>query len=307
MLRFHGFDYVRAAGMLAVVYIHGCDTNDVARRGMRWLGFAVPCFFMISAFLTQHAIFERATSYRRVIGRRFERLAKPYFAWTAVYLVVRSAKAALAGESLDSGLLGAIFWGDAAHQLYFVPMLFYLFVGWTGVMLLARRRQLLAAVLCFIAIAAALVFEPVIDEILPADRWFVGKNLIWFPIGILAALLVKRFDHRRSIAVWPAVIALLLALTTGPNLYCFALAVLALGIVISRRPPRWVNFLSKYSFGVYLVHVLLIEAMQFASPRIGLELSSLPVTLGVIAVAAVGSYAICGLLGRYPATKWSVT
>ena len=305
---FHGFDLLRVAGILAVIYIHGCDTNDLARRGMKWLGFAVPCFFMMSAFLTQQSVLSRDASYADWIRRKFKRLAPAFFAWSSVYFAIRSAKAIATGQSMDSGLIGCLFWGDASHQLYFVPMLFYSFVIWTPVMILARRYQMPVAALLVIATAGFVIAEQPLNEMLPSHRWFIGKNLVWFPIGMLAALATQRLGESRRVLLWPAAVAVVAMVATDfVNVYAISLGAFVLSLSIQRKTPHWIETLAVYSFGVYLAHVLFIESMQFVAPRIGLRTDSLGVTLGITLISAVLSYLVCFLLGSNRSTRWSVT
>ncbi|MEO1524569.1 MAG: acyltransferase [Planctomycetota bacterium] len=308
-MRFHGFDYLRAAGMLAVVYIHGCDTNEFARRGMKWLGFAVPCFFMMSAFLAQLSILKKPQlGFGELLTSRLKRLAPPFLLWSGLYVAVRFAKSKATGAELNSTLTGVVFWGDASHQLYFVPMLIYLFVGWAGVMVLARRLPGVAMLTCAAGVLAAVLLESTIQTAMPANRWFVSVNLVWFPAAMLVALLVRRDWFQTKWLFWPAVVSTV-AMFLGDvvNVYWIAFSALALALSIDRPAPSWVGFLSKYSFGVYLVHVLLIEGMQFAAPRLRLDPTSLWTTGPIIVFAAIGSYAMCALLGRFNATRWSVT
>ncbi|MCS7469435.1 acyltransferase [Stieleria sp. ICT_E10.1] len=307
-MRFHGFDALRVAGMLAVIYIHASDTNDVVEWGMRYLGFAVPCFLMMSAFLAQQTILRKNIAPIDWITRKFKRLAPSYFAWTAIYLAVRFAKSMATGEQLESGILGSIFWGDASHQLYFVPFLFYSFVLWTGLMRLARRRPVTTAGLLAVSTVIFVWQASAIEASLPANRWFIGKNMAWFPIGMLFAIVVEQLREKREWFFWP-ILALLVVMLLSDflNVYAISTVVFALAIAAQRPAPDWLKHLSIYSFGVYLSHVLFIEGMQFIAPRLGLNLQSISVTLGIMVIAGLFSYATCMLLGQSKWSRWSVT
>lgn len=307
-MRFHGFDALRVVGMMAVIYIHACDTNDHVEWGMRYLGFAVPCFFMMSAFLAQQTFLRKNIAFFDWINRKFRRLAPSYFAWSAIYLAVRFAKSMATGEELESGIFGSIFWGDASHQLYFVPFLFYSFVLWTGLMMLARRRPVMTAGLLAVCIVIFMWQASAIEASLPANRWFIGKNLAWFPIGMLYAIVVDQLREKRAWFFWPMLVLLVVMLLSDLlNVYAISTVVFALAIAVQRPAPDWLKHLSIYSFGVYLSHVLFIEGMQFVAPRLGLNLQSISVTLGIMVIAGLVSYATCMLLGQSKWSRWSVT
>lgn len=305
---FYGFDYLRVAGILAVIYIHGCDTNEVARKGMKWLGFAVPCFFMISAFLAQRSVLRKELGYVELIEQKFRRLAPAFFAWSCIYLMVRSVKSFLTGQTIDSGITGILFWGDASYQLYFVPMLFYSFVLWSGLMLLAKNRPAIAVVSLGVAVTVCIANERMIGGLLPIERWFISKNLVWFPIGMLFALLTDCLGEKRAFFLYPSLVVLGTTVYLDfVNVYAISITVFAFAISVSRCPSAWVQSMASCSFGVYLSHVLFIESMQFAAPRLGLDVASLSVSLGITGISAILSFAICLVLGRSQLTRWSVT
>lgn len=306
--RFGGFDYLRVAGILAVVYIHGCDTSDVARKGMKWLGFAVPCFFLMSAFLTQTAILKKGKNYGVLLVNKLRRLAPPFTAWSTLYLCVRFLKSRATDQAFETSLFGAAFWGDASHQLYFVPLLFYFFVIWIPIMLIARSQPFIAIACCVLGVIAAFWYGDPIQSLLPEKRWFIGDNLIWFPLGIVSALLVDRYRKWVPMLRWPAMIGGAIVCYSGfTNVVAVSLIVFFLALSVTHQPSRWIELLATYAFGVYLVHVLLIEAMQFLAPKLGIDVSRLSITLLITLFAAIGSYLLCALLGRSSRTRWSVT
>jgi len=306
--RLHGFDWLRAAAILAVVFIHGCDTNAEARRNTKWLGFAVPCFFMISAYLAQRSFLHKDHDLLPWLKQRFLRLAPPFYLWTGVYLAARIAKSAWTGVPIQGRPLGWLFWGDASYHLYFVPLLFYCLVVWAGLMKWFARHRVIAVGLLLIATIACFLVHPLIDRVLPDDRWFIGKNLIWFPIGMLTALLLSSSDRLRAWMFWPSLAALAAMYWTDVvNVYALSYAAFTLALSIESKAPTMIRMIAAYSFGIYLVHVLVIETLQFMIPRLGYDLGQYSVTLANIAIAAILSYLICLLLGNRDRTRWSVT
>ncbi len=305
--RFDGFDYLRAVAIVAVVYIHGCDTNATMRYAMKWMGFAVPCFFMMSAFLAQWTILHRERSYIDLIRSRLIRLTPPFYVWSAIYLAVRYLKSLKTGATIDSGLFGCLFWGDASYQLYFVPMLFYSFVGWTGLMLMARKRRMLASGLMMISAAVFIAIEPLIAERIPGARWFIAPNLAWFPIGMLMAVAASTWGTKLSLLRWPAVTVGAASFATGwINTYLVATCVFLIALSIRRSAPAAIKSVAGLSYGIYLLHVLIIETMQFGLPRLGIANETLAATALITLSAAVGSYLICWAISKIRRIKWVV-
>ncbi|MEO1617964.1 MAG: acyltransferase [Planctomycetota bacterium] len=305
--RFHGFDYLRVVAMLAVIYVHGCDTNDSVESLSKWLSFPVPCFLLMAAFLAQMSERGSSRNYLESLMRRVRRLIPPFLAWSAIYLIVRKLKATATGESFDWNWAGSLFWGDAAHQLYFVPLLIYSFVLWLLPMQWSRTRPGWTLGLCAVAGLAAIASENVINSSLPPNRYFIAKSLVWFPIGILAALIVFRFEQIRRVALGPAFAGVIaLSLMGFRNVYVLSIGLFVIGCCWTTPAPKWVQRLSALSFGIYLGHVLIIETMQFGLARIGLSLQSAAVTLGVIGGAAALSVLLALTLDHFSKTKWLV-
>ena len=89
--------------------------------------FAVPFFLAISFYLPIGKAYseQKFTS----LKTRAFRLLIPYLFWSCVYLIVRSVKNVISGDSEKLGELlndpvSLIFFGGAAVQLYFLPLLF---------------------------------------------------------------------------------------------------------------------------------------------------------------------------------------
>lgn len=293
--------------MAAVIYIHGCDTNASAESITRWLSFPVPCFLVMAAFLAQWSQFGKKQAYVESLGKRVKRLVVPYLGWSLVYVVVRWAKSKAIGETFDADLIGIIFWGDAAHQLYFVPLLVYLFAVWLIPLQLGRISLWWVSAICLVGFVAANLIEAPLNASLPDDRYFIAKSLVWFPLGIMIAIATQCLESIR----W-GLFVILGGASIGSTMvvewetYWITISLIVLALARSIPAPSWLAYLAKISFGVYLGHVLIIESLQFAVLRVGLPLESLAITLLVIFSSAVLSVALCALLDRSKHTSWLV-
>ena len=304
----HGFDLLRVVSILAVIYIHGSDTNVELKRGTKWLGFAVPCFFMMSAYLAQGSFFRRPRPVLPWLRDKLNRLAPPFYFWSVVYLLVRFIKSRLTSTPFEWAPVGWVFWGDASYQLYFVPMLFYCFAGWAWLMKRSANHRTLTIGFLICVTVLFIIGEPFLESLQSEKRWFIAKNLVWFPLGMLAALAVGESGTARERMFWPSILVLATLYLAGHvNIYAISFIVFVWSLSITRRQPKLVRTLATYSFGVYLVHVLLIETLQFLLPRLGWDLSEYWNTVGIVGVTILGSYAICLALGQSRWTRWSVT
>ena len=174
-------------------------------------------------------------------------------------------------------------------------------------MRLAPKHTTTLALICVAAIVAALYFEKTLNDMFPANRYFIAKNLVWFPIGMLLAIAIRQMDQWRHHFFWPAGISVVLLLVTRQwNVYALTISLFLLACSVKTPPQKSWTYLSEISFGIYLAHVLFIETFQFVIPKIGLSVASLAITIGVIVASSVASVILCTLLDRSPRTRWSV-
>lgn len=101
---------VRGLAIAAVVLIH-CLPQEAASVAMRpLLNFSVAAFVFLSGYLTPR---EKAADSGAFLRRRVGKIAAPYVAWTAIYLVARGALAPMA-------VLEAFVFGGGSAQLYYL-------------------------------------------------------------------------------------------------------------------------------------------------------------------------------------------
>ena len=137
-----GFDYLRVIAVFSVVWIHGCDTNWLARQAQWLTAFAVPSFVFLTAFLMFLSVRRNddltAEGY---IKGRVMRLVPAFLVWSALYVIARSAKGAVtSGDLLAFDWLGIVFAGEASYQLYYVPTIMYLSVLFLPLALIGRTK-----------------------------------------------------------------------------------------------------------------------------------------------------------------------
>jgi len=130
--RLTGLDLVRGIAAYAVVLLHSRadPTATIGYWAAKLLvlgSFAVPFFLATSFYLLINKFSEKQVKVS--LKARFLRLLIPYVFWSFIYIAVRLIKYLISHEtdkiiSLFSDPIALIFFGSAAVQLYFLPLLF---------------------------------------------------------------------------------------------------------------------------------------------------------------------------------------
>lgn len=321
-------DLLRIAAILAVVAIH---TVSGVTRGVRvpllstswWVGatidaaslWCVPVFVMISGSLLLNPGREQRVGdfYRR----RMERIGVPLVFWTAVYLVFRDA---FLGDDLSVGRAAHdVAAGQPFMQMYFLFAIAGLYVATPPLRRLLRScddRQWAMAALGALAFA---VLDSMLHDLAhagganAATRW-----LEWLGYFIAGGLLRRVELPRWTVPVAALAFVGSVAATLGgsaalaahygwqlPAYYLFAyqsptvvvasVAVFCLARVLGERaalrPRRGVAVVARATFGVFLVHpLLLIPYLRLVgipgSPG-GIALAVPLIVLGVVAASTV--------------------
>lgn len=128
--RLTGIDLLRGIAIYAVIILHadeGILTDPIGwTQILEFSGFAVPFFLATSFYLAFNKIY--ATGGQYDLKSRLTRLLLPYLAWTGIYITYKALKYLLQNESdslnqLFQDPIALIFFGGAAFQLYFLPLL----------------------------------------------------------------------------------------------------------------------------------------------------------------------------------------
>lgn len=323
---------VRLGATFLVVLIHvtggpdrpalgpGAQAPSLANLVVNRLGssLAVPTFLLL-AFMSLHPRLAGERGWARRLRARCVQLAPAYLFWVAVY---GAARVVLGGERLTPGTAARyLLLGDAAAHLYFVPLLVALTLLAPAWLWLVRRPALgLAAALALPLGSAALAGAAASAGPLATALDGVAGNACYAIAGLA---LVEAFGGwepapARSAAVFPAALAAALlaaAVVTGhavaqltagavvppaaATLARVVLPVAALTAVLSSgaRVPGWAAGLAPLTFGVYLVHPLLLKPLRALEGRVpaltGHELAfAVPNAL----LVAIGSFWVVLLL-----------
>ncbi|WP_027931456.1 acyltransferase [Amycolatopsis thermoflava] len=286
-------------------------------------------FFLLTAFVLTYST-ARKPRWREFWRRRYLFVVVPYLLWTVVYFLADG------GPYSAVAFFSELLTGTARYHLYFLLVSMQIYLVWPAVRgLIAVTRRYHWALLAF-AVAFQLVFSLAVQQqwnlgglsgwVHAPDAW-LPSYLGYVLVGALAG------THRERLVAWTrahvrvvlggcaAALALGVAVYLGqvylagqPPLvasivfqpvvavesFAVAWAFLAFGLVWTERGTPWcgvVRATSDASFGVYLIHPLLLQGLLLAVAAAGPAQPPDAVLLPVLVLAVVPLvYSVSGLV-----------
>ncbi|MCU1288232.1 MAG: hypothetical protein JWN60_461 [Acidobacteria bacterium] len=271
------------------------NPNDLSSQSNVWIrlrDFSLPLIVMSSFFVLTISMLRKPDSeFSNFFTTRFKRLCIPLFIWTSVYCLL-TAFAIPAILGLDSfGPLPSIdtFIGGYKH-LWFLQFIFLGSLIVYPVLCWLRNKsepeRVKIAVLLFLAAAVyIIVFKLLIQPInlhnlfpfKPSDnliRFIVqsSKYTFFIPIAVGLALLSNEINSlfKRNIFRVCSLAAVLFSLILHLTLEYIAITAAMYGIAVfiaalqpwKRIPFRLVYISAAYSYGTYILHFFLCEALE---------------------------------------------
>ena len=298
---------------------------------LNFSGFAVPFFLATSFYLT---IGKLSSSKPMNWRARLPRLLIPYAFWSLIYLGINLIRFVSKHESakiegLWQNSLGIIFLGQAGFHLYFIPLLV---TGMLIVMAaepLLRQRIRLPILLGFLTVSLLAYatygqvvsvvpeqagIDAVTGTLDPEQRIiFVLLKIVGYGIRCLPYIAIALFLHHASLRRYLTkfdlkTTLLLLIACLGINLFAFLLlpavihemlraySVLLLALALSNylKPQAAIASVSNCSFGIYLMHLLIVQLLVSVAQRIGLI--SEPVSLVALLSVVIAGFGLSWLL-----------
>lgn len=314
-IRLTGIDFFRGLAIFAVVIVHADEgvtiESSLWNQILEFSDFAVPFFLATSFYLGFCKIYSTQGQYN--LKSRLTRLMIPYFVWTVIYILYKVLKYLIKNETesinqLFQDPIGLIFFGGAAFQLYFLPLLA------TGTILVKplsffkpQKHNILA--LFFMFILSLLFYQllfgsgnsfingvgvafqswnnnspelwknnPVIRILLVLFAWIIRCLPYLFMAMILATPLVNEKLQKKSFA-YTLIILILFCLINGwGHIYLletlheisrgYLALILAIALSHYLSGSSWIRNLSLCSFGIYLIHLLVIETFLILENRV---------------------------------------
>ena len=301
-------------------------------------------FFLFSLFLLAWKLDRRNLSWTASALDQAKRLLIPFLAWTIFYAFFRLCKATEFSYSaaIVSELGQVKYWaqylilGSAQYQLHFLPSFFL--IGLFFPLIRAAERYPFAG---FFLVPALIIMNDVHGWLWgnvqnPDVRDYLVravKILCYTGYGLAAFALFgvwkRQLDKPASEAI--ARLAILSSGILFMGTLAYAGALVATGSWGIRPPiPFYAHFLlpvaifsiflglqhrawnpiysrlARYSFGLYLVHPIFIDAIDIALHRSGLTLDPTIMVVGKFVVAVPLAFAFSVVVGRFTASAWLI-
>lgn len=331
-------DYLRVFATAAVMMIHisGDQWAEVDVNSFAWQTFnfynsisrwGPAVFVMISGAL----FLRRSIPISKLYSKYILRLAAAFAAWSVFYAVLEGGSGK---EMLEAAILGC-------YHMWFILMLIGVYVCIPFLRAIAKERKNILYFLALSFVFAFLIPEVTslikdfgsdsairLNKLISRDIWLISLNMIkgypaYFLLGYL--LNTEELDSRRrrviyglgaagfAVTIALSSYAALKAQTPNENYYDnFTVNVLfeCMAVFVwfkhrqykNERLNRIVQSLSKYSFGAYLVHVLIIRLLR----RSGINTLIMNPVVSVILILAVVytiSFVISAVLNHIPVVR----
>lgn len=303
-------------------------------------------FFLFSLFLMAMRVDTKMPSYRSAIATQAERLLVPFTFWVLFYAFFRLVKASAFGYApyiLDQlaepqSWLGYFVLGKVQYHMHFLPTLFALFLFFP-LMRVATRYPIFGLTLFFTlgvmnsaqGFLWGLDIDPSLrDYLIRALKIFgyVGYGFAAFAIYGLWKDGIPRGESRllRRGALYFAGLAYVATLPFfavgvtsgawgvragwdfyGHFLMPIFILLFFMGGQFQEWSPRWSN-LARFTFGVYLVHPMVIDLIDIAMFKSGMGgvLSPWMIVLFRFALALPLSFAVAVALSRLKPLAWTI-
>ena len=330
------FDYLRIFAALAVIMLHVASQKWKVTNvnGFEWKTFnffdsivrwGVPVFTMISGAL----FLEREIPLKKIYSKYILRMVIAFVFWSCIYMLFNK------GTNVDK--LAQLIRGH--YHLWFVPMIIGLYMCIPVIKPIIKDKSKTKYFLILALIFASIIPELVtlvkdfggknLIKIVSAANDLVNKMTVkmvlgyvgYFILGFYLNKIELKKNHRFVIyvlgiigAIFTIVMDLLVALKLNKccdhyyinfnvNILFESIAIFTLFKYLRLKPNKFISKLSKYSFGAYLVHVLVLEQLN---ARCGLNTLSFNPVLSVLAITCIVfiiSFVVSAILNHIPLVK----
>lgn len=277
-------DLIRTLACFGVVVIHVHSSTAAAESlAVFFLNFCVP-FFFATAITYFASSLGPAIDIKSTVTKILKRIGLPFLAWSFIYAALLFVKSSISGKPHSFDLSRVFLYGESAEHIYYLPELLAMQLLALGIYLLTNRIKP--------AIGLWLVIIPI--AYLTCGGWnhYFGITPTKCVIAYLIAGFCLAPSIKSSVKQWyllligivlfalPLLVSAFKA-TESPflNEYLFSLPLSGIGLLLialnlpNISLPAWVGNITSATYGIYLSHVMLLEAFEFIS-----EKAHLPVT-----------------------------
>jgi peptidoglycan/LPS O-acetylase OafA/YrhL len=273
--RIANIERVRIMSASAVVCLHAFSESSLARN----VGTVGILIFLLSfcAFVANRT---ESRDLSEVVRRKAQRLLKPWLFWSVVYGALIVAKVILRGVAISEAFHPTMLLVGTRTHLWFLP---FAFVGALLVALICQRKggvpklfNIVAAILIgALCVCGCSILQSRFQPPTPLRQWILGAPAIVLGLAVGRITLVRKARDRRNLYVLAALstavacIAVVL-LCGGPSSdyaakfairYCISVAVICSALHWRGSLDPISRKLASLSYGVYLVHPLVLISL----------------------------------------------
>lgn len=277
-------DFIRLISILAVVMIHTttrtieASANNLAGFPVSFIlnqlfRFAVPLFFLISGFVLElNYSFHR--SYFAYLKKRLSRILIPFVFWSAVYYY-------FIYTHHSNNFFSSLIYGNASYQLYFIPTLiiFYLIFPFIHNIYKYIANKWVILILSLLQIFILYSDYFLHDITFPYPVSIALFNYFVFIVGMIASHNQKRFISYPLVIV-SAVYVIIEGYTRfyqtqnylsfysqwRPSVLIYTISLFFI-LYNLKIPSLFIQKLSRLSFFVFFVHIIILELIWLVIGR----------------------------------------
>ena len=280
---------------------------------VRW---AVPCFVMITGFLLLDP--EKSIDLKKTF-RYVLRMIAVLLTFGLLYCLMESAVADGFGNISATVLKSVknLFEGHSWSHMWYVYMLIGLYLMLPMFRIFAKYADKKTYEFILAVLFCLTILRPTANEILKTELEAYIPISTAFPFYLLLGQYIRQYGIKKELSVLAVILGTagttvrqFFALEIPMNnlfraLYSVGIFSLAMnnGFLEKAGKSKFIKLISKYSFGIYLIHPLFLNILNKA---FGIFPDILPIGIGELAfyvTAFSGAFALSWLLGKVPLVK----
>ena len=327
--------YLRVIATVFVVLIHAStgylyriDTNAFDWNYANWINAATRCSVPIFVIISGVLLIPKEETTWEFYKKRIPKLIYPFIFWTIIYLVYYFYRYTnfklLSIDKILSISQDKILHGANAHLWYLYMIIgLYLAIPFIRKILIQSSKREIELFLLFWLISMCITSKSLYSVMPKFDLVFFSGYVGYLVLGYYIRISTFSFKKNKIIFALGYILMVVIA-AVGTNLlnqnatklntffynYVFITTAFAAGFLYlwvkeackrSESIPKWVLSIDKYSFGIYLIHIL---PLNYFHPLISKYLTTVWVIPLATICTIIASIVITFLLRKLPYGKY---
>ena len=269
-------DFVKLICAFGVICVHTQNSTISAELiGGIFSPFRIP-FFLLSSLVFFISGLKNVDLFA-LANKIYNRVIIPYLVWTAIYFLLIVVKHYLTNQNSSKSLWGVLFYGESAIQLYYIPKMLIL-QGFTLAVMLILNQNIKRRIIGFIIFLVSFVwlYFGVTNNCFGFNGDYYAQIVLYIIIAFFISKMrdYKLFNYRYSIFGFMLFALILLNKyfisnyldTSVFTIYFSFLGGVSLMFLALSLPsfyfPKNIQLILSFSYGIYLSHILFIEAFE---------------------------------------------